>query len=92
MLVMYGLNFSFKIQFLSFSWRKDAKFLPVWPIVLVLLRNTKVPEFQENSPVPKNSYLYACTLMTYLMIALRKNLFIDSLVEHFKKIMKMLNV
>ena len=30
--------------------------------------------------------------MTYLRIALRKNLFIDSLVEHFKKIMKMLNV
>ena len=27
----------------------------------------------------------------YLQIALRQNLFIDSLVEHFKKIMKMLN-
>ena len=30
--------------------------------------------------------------MTYLRIPLRKNLFIDSLVEHFKKIMKMLYV
>ena len=29
--------------------------------------------------------------MAFLRIALRKNLFIDSLVEHFKKIMKMLN-
>ena len=29
--------------------------------------------------------------MVYLRIALRKNLFIDSLVEHFKKIIKMLN-
>ena len=30
--------------------------------------------------------------MTYLRIALEKNRFIDSLVEHFKKIMKMLDV
>ena len=30
--------------------------------------------------------------MTYLWIALEKNRFIDSLVEHFKKIMKMLDV
>ena len=30
--------------------------------------------------------------MTYLRIALWKNQFIGSLVEHFKKIMKMLNV
>ena len=30
--------------------------------------------------------------MTYLRIALRKNRFIGSLAEHFKKIMKMLNV
>ena len=30
--------------------------------------------------------------MTYLRIALEKNRFIDSLVEHFTKIMKMLNV
>ena len=29
--------------------------------------------------------------MTYLRIALKKNQFIDSLVEHFKKMMKMLN-
>ena len=30
--------------------------------------------------------------MTYLRIALEKSRFIDSLVEHFKKIMKTLNV
>ena len=30
--------------------------------------------------------------MTYLRIALEKDRFIDSLVEHFKKIMKMLDV
>ena len=30
--------------------------------------------------------------MAYLRIALRKNLFIDSLAEYFKNIMKMLNV
>ena len=30
--------------------------------------------------------------MTYLRIALRKNRFIGSLAEHFKKIMKMLDV
>ena len=30
--------------------------------------------------------------MAYLRIALRKNFFMDSLVEHFKKIIKMLNV
>ena len=29
--------------------------------------------------------------MVYLRIALRKNLFLDSLAEHFKKITKMLN-
>ena len=29
--------------------------------------------------------------MAYLRIVLRKNLFMDSLVEHFKKIVKMLN-
>ena len=52
--------------------------------------NIKVPQFQENSPARKNSSLFL--VMTYLLIALRKNRFIDSLVEHFKKIMKMLNV
>ena len=30
--------------------------------------------------------------MTYLRIALQKNLFIDSLIEHFKKIMKIPNI
>ena len=35
--------------------------------------------------------LHFLILMAYLRIALRKNLFIDSLVEHFKKITKMLN-
>ena len=42
-LVIYGLNFSFKMQFLSFSCRKNPKFFPAWPFVLVLLINIKVP-------------------------------------------------
>ena len=32
-----------------------------------------------------NSWLRVCTLMSYLWIALEKNQFIDSLVEHLKK-------
>ena len=35
--------------------------------------------------------LHFLLLIAYLRIALRKNLFIDSLVEHLKKIVKMLN-
>ena len=61
-LVIYRLNFSLKMQFLSFSWRKSPKFLRVWSFVFVFLMNIK-----EN------------------------NRFIDSLLENFQKIMKMLN-
>ena len=58
----------------------------------MFLMNIKVPSLQENSAAQTNSWLRACTIMTYLRIALQKNRFIDSLVEHFKNIMKMLNV
>ena len=35
--------------------------------------------------------LRVCTIKAYLQIGLRKNGFIDSLKEHFKKVMKMLD-
>ena len=34
--VIYELNFSFKMQFLGISRRKNEWFLPVWPFFLVL--------------------------------------------------------
>ena len=74
----------------KFFWRKILKFFPVRPFI-VFLMNIKVPWFQENSLAQTNSWLRVCTLMTYLRIALEKSRFIDSLVEHFKK-MKTLNV
>ena len=88
-LVIYGLNVSFKMQFLSFSWKKNPKFFPSYFFVLVFLVNI---EFQENSSAQISSWLRACTLMAYLRIALHKNRVIDSLVEHYTKIMKMLEM
>ena len=42
-------------------------------------------------PCPDKSLVHVCTTMAYLRIAHRKNWFIDSLVEHFKNIMKILH-
>ena len=42
-LIIYRINFSFKMQFLGFSWRKSSKFFPVRPLVFLFLMNIKVP-------------------------------------------------
>ena len=41
-LIIYRINFSFKMQFLGFSWRKSSKFFPVRPLVFLFLMNIKV--------------------------------------------------
>ena len=34
-LIIYRINFSFKMQFLSFSWRKSQKIFPVLPFIFL---------------------------------------------------------
>ena len=72
-------HFSFKMQFLSFSRRKTQKFLfcrwNIYESTLSLRKN----------PALTNYWLRVCTIMAYLRVALRKNQFINSLVEHLKK-------
>ena len=42
-LIIYRINFSFKMQFLGFSWRKSSRFFPVRPLFFLFLMNIKVP-------------------------------------------------
>ena len=57
--VIYGLNFLFKMQFVRFSRRKSWRFFPAGPFFSTRLF-IKVPYFQENSAALKNSWLRAC--------------------------------
>ena len=57
--VIYGLNFLFKMQFVRFSRRKSRRFFPPGPF-LCTRSFIKVPYFQENSAALKNSWLRAC--------------------------------
>ena len=59
--VIYGLNFSFKIQFLRVSRRKNRRFLPAGPFFLELYmivhQSTLI---LENSAALKKSWLRGC--------------------------------
>ena len=59
--VIYGLNFSIKMQFLRVSRKKTEDFSLQGKISFscCTLLFIKVPKFQENSPALKNSWLRA---------------------------------
>ena len=59
--VIYGLNFSFKIQFLRASRRKNRRFLPAGPFFLelhMIVHQSTV--ILENSTALKKSWLRGC--------------------------------
>ena len=59
-LVIFGLNFSFKMQFLSFSRRKNPKFFPVWPFVLeFLMKCLSKCHNSKKTPLPWQILGYA---------------------------------
>ena len=89
-LVIFRLNFSIKmgkLKFLSFSRGKSSKYflfdLTFWSFWWNVYQSAII---QRKLPCP-NKFLFM-----RLRIGLRKIRFVGSLVEHFKKIMKMLNV
>ena len=74
-LVIFGLNVSFKMQFVSLLSRKNPKFFPVWPFDLqFLMKCFSECHNSKKAPLPKFPvmHLYYNDL---LRIALRKNRF-----------------